>query len=173
MSITRYANQGQKKPCSHLIKVLVGCKTDKLLTSEASTAAVPAKRARDFAKKNGFLLFFETTSIASTNSSNIPLLFEELCMELISNYIKYLNYQASLLNLISIPCTNPNSFMLYYQNQSNTIFPLNDVRQTSTHSDVYYNCATEKLNCNHIIMNLKNLKRRNLQTKRFEIMDLF
>lgn len=144
-----------KKRCSHLIMVLVGCKND----LEDSHQTVPTKKAREFAKKNGFCLFFETSS---KDKVNIKDLFEELSMELISNYIKYLNFQEEQLNLVSIPCTN-RSFMIH----QNTI-PLNAL---SSKSDVYFNCTTEKLNCNHIILNNKNSRRKNLQTKR--LLDFF
>lgn len=116
--------------CKHLIKVLVGCKND----TDDTRHAVPAKKARDFAKRNGFCLFFETSS---KDNLNIKELFEELSMELISNYISFLNYQENLLNLVSIPSTNRN-FM-----QSMNTIPLNAM---TTKSDIYFNCNAEKLN---------------------------
>lgn len=130
--------------CNNLILILVGCKND----IDDSKHVVPTKKARDFAKRNGFCLFYETSS---KENLNVKELFEELCMELISNYIKYLNYQEELLNLISIPCTN-RSFMLH----QNTI-PLNAI---SSKSDVYFNCSTERLNFEP---RMKKVSRRKLK----------
>ena len=146
------------RKCDHLIKILVGCKND----LEINKDKVSTKKAREFAKKNGFCLFYETSA---KDNLNVKELFEELCMELMSNYLKFLSYQESLLNLISVPCLHK-SFMLFQRS-----IPLKAI---TTRSDVYYNCATEKLNCNHIILNNKNAKRKSLQATKtnFDLLNL-
>lgn len=159
VSLSKKSKSSKKiKSCDHLIKILVGCKND-LDYQKDNKQAVSTKKAKNFAKKKGFCLFFETSA---KDYVNIKELFEELSMELISNYIKYLNSLESTLNLVSVPCTNK-SFML---NQ----MPI-PVRGLASKSDVYYNCKTERLNCNHIIFNNKNSKRKNLQCK--GLLDLF
>ncbi len=110
--------------CDHLIKILVGCKND-LDYQKESKQVVSTRKAKQFAKKKGFCLFYETSA---KDNINIRELFEELSMELISNYIKYLNTLESTLNLVSVPCTNK-SYML----QQMSI----PVRAMSTKSDVY------------------------------------
>lgn len=132
-----------------LIKILVGCKSD-LTGGETQKAAVSSKKARKFAKQNGFVLFFETSA---KNNLNIKELFEEMCLELISNYIKFLNYQQSFIEFLSRPCTD-----------KSPLVPASVYAISST-SDVYFNCQTESQNFNHIIMNSINAKRKNLQTE--------
>lgn len=164
------SKKSKKKPvcCNHLIKILVGCKND-LDYQKEGKQVVSTKKAKQFAKKKGFCLFYETSA---KDNLNIKELFEELSIELISNYINYLNNLESTLNLISVPSstntsTNSSSSSSSYML---TQMPI-PLRGLTTKSDVYYNCKTERLNCNHIIFNNKNSKRKNLQYK--GLLDLF
>ena len=139
-----------------LIKILVGCKRD--MTSEMSQKQppVPTKKAKKFAKQNGFVLFYETSA---KNKLNLKELCEEICLELIANYLEFLNYQQSLIDFFYRPFTF-NSFML-----PASVYAL------STKSDVCFNCKSESLNCNHIILNNLNSKRKNLQTESYNLFD--
>ena len=154
------SNCKENSNCDHLIKILVGCKCDQENGKEIRQV-VSTKKAKEFAKRKGFCLFFETSS---KDTIRVNETFEELSVELISNYIKFLNYQESTMNLVSVPCTSK-SFLLGPNSMP--------VKAIASSSDVYYNCKTEKLNCNHIIFNNKNSKRKNLQTKGLYIFDLF
>lgn len=147
-----------KRNSSQVIKILVGCKND---TGSETRPQVPAKKAREFAKKNGFLLFYETSA---KDNLNIKILFDDLCMELISNYIKFLNFQQSTFDLVSTPCTSK-SYMLDDNSMS--------IAALSSKSDVFFNCKSESLNCNHIILNSTNSKRKNLQQTKLSIFDFF
>jgi small GTP-binding protein len=152
--------------CDHLIKILVGCKNDSAGDNQ-QPVVVSTKKAKSFAKKNGFCLFFETSA---KDNLNIRELFEEVSMELISNYIKYLNSLETTMSMVSVPCTNNNNNnnITSTTTNNNNLMPYHQiipVRALSSMSDVYYNVKTEQLNCNHIILNNKNSKRKNLQCK--------
>lgn len=134
-----------------LIKILVGCKND-LAANEKAQKAVPTKKAKEFARKNGFLLFFETSAIENVN---IKELFNELCLELIANYLNYLNFKMEKFSLVVENTNLDKSLVLNSMSLS----------ALSTKSNVYFNCQSESLNCNHIILNSVNLKRKNLQQK--------
>jgi small GTP-binding protein len=136
-----------------LIKILVGCKTD--LSSE-NQRAVSSKKAKKFAKQNGFVLFHETSGKANLN---VKELFDEMCLELIGNYLRFLNYQQSLIDFFYRPCTD-----------KSILAPVS-VHAITTKSDVCYNCEAESLNCNHIILNNLNAKRKNLQTEGYNLFD--
>jgi small GTP-binding protein len=127
-----------------LIKVLVGCKSDSINNRQSSSMCVPTKKAKEFAKKKSFCLFIETSS---KNNLNVKELFEELSMELISNYVKFLNYQQSLLG---------------FENRYLTAL--------STKTDAYINCNPDTLNCDSVVLNNSNEKRKSIKT--FNLLDL-
>jgi small GTP-binding protein len=139
-----------------LIKILVGCKSD---LSNESQRAVASKKAKKFAKQNGFVLFHETSG---KTGLNVRELFDEMCLELIGNYLRYLNYQQSLIDFVYRPYTDK-SFMLPGAAPS--------LHVISTKFDVCFNCQTESLNCNHIILNNLNSKRKNLQNESYNFFD--
>jgi hypothetical protein len=132
-----------------LIKILVGCKND--LNLNSTEKEVSTKKAKKFAKQNGFVLFFQTSS---KDNLNIKELYEQICLELITNYVSFLNYQQSLIDFIQSPCT-----------ETSPLTPMKkSIYALSTKTDVYFNCKTENLNFNHVILNNMNSKRKNLQS---------
>lgn len=143
-----------------LIKILIGCKNDQN-GSRKEPKAVPTKKAREFAKKNGFLLFFETSAKENTN---VKELFDEICLELIANYLNYLNFKLSKLSLF-LESTDFERKVAF-----NSMMSLSAV---TSKSNVFFDCKTESLNCGHIILNNLNSRRKNLRTKTFFISDIF
>lgn len=139
-----------------LIKILVGCKNDL-----KEQKAVSTKKARDFARKNGFLLFFETSA---KDNTNIKELFDEVCLELIANYLNYLNSKLARLSLY-LDCSEFDRCVAF-----NSMSPLSAL---STKSNVFFDCKSESLNCGHIILNNLNSRRKNLRSKSFFMSDIF
>lgn len=155
-----------------LIKILVGCKNDQQNSSsnignnvgrkEASSKAVPTKRAREFARKNGFVLFFETSAKENTN---VKELFNEICLELIANYLNYLNFKLSRLSLF-VDCSDDFDRTVAFNNMMS-------LSAVTSKSNVFFDCKSESLNCGHIILNNLNSRRKNLRTKSFFMSDIF
>jgi small GTP-binding protein len=164
INTTYFSNSDQKTNQNKLIKILVGCKDD-LNTSHSDShqPKVPSKKAKDFAKKNGFILFYETSA---KSNLKIKELFDELCLELISNYLNFLNYQRTLIDLATLP----DEFKKFMLNKAKNTMPLPAL---TSKENVYFDCQSESLNCNHIILNNTNSKRKNLQTKGLVLSDLF
>lgn len=153
-----------------LIKILVGCKNDQAAASGGSggsstnrkeAKAVPTKKAREFARKNGFLLFFETSA---KDNTNVKELFDEVCLELIANYLNYLNFKLSRVSLF-VDCNDFERNVAF-----NSMMSLSAV---SSKSNVFFDCKSESLNCGHIILNNLNSRRKNLRTKSFFMSDIF
>lgn len=137
-----------------LIKILVGCKND-LVANEKTQKEVPTKKAKEFARKNGFLLFFETSA---KENLNIKELFDEISLELIANYLNYLNFKMQKFSLVAHD-KNLKNRSLVLSNMS--------LSNLTTKSNVCFdcNCQSQMLLCNHINLKNFNLKRRNLQQK--------
>lgn len=155
LALKNNLNESAQSNEKHLIKILVGCKND-LTNPKESQVQVSTKTAKQFAKKNGFLLQYETSA---KDNLKIKELFDELCMELISNYINFLNFQRLTFEFIS-PDTGSSKSYSASKNQ----LPLTAL---TTKTDVYFSVNDEILNCNHIIINNANSKRKNLQAKGF------
>jgi small GTP-binding protein len=168
---TYFSSAPDKTNQNKLIKILVGCKDDNSSSSinsdqsnqNQSQQKVSSKKAKDFAKKNGFILFYETSS---KDNLKIKELFDELCLELIANYLNFLNYQRTLIDLAALP----DEFKKFMLNKSKNTMPLPAL---TSKENVYFDCQSESLNCNHIILNNTNSKRKNLQTKGLVLSDLF
>jgi GTPase SAR1 family protein len=143
-----------------LIKVLIGCKRDLVKEdsgsgkSQAALGQVATRKARDFARKNGFLFFYETSA---KENLNLTLLFDDLCLELVKNYLNYLNDVISEFQLSDSECVANLNKSIYF---SHTNMSLSAVTATE---NVYFNCQTEALNCDHLLLNHVNARRKNLQ----------
>lgn len=151
----------------NLIKVLVGCKYDLLNTSSFNStneqkkllakAAISSKKARQYAKKNGFLLFYETSS---KWNFNLKQLFDELCFELVKNYKNYINFRLSEYDIADNVCAADLRRALFF---TDTNMNWDLVRDKSL---VHFNTRSQSLNSDHIVINIINAKRKNLQEEK-------